>query len=575
LDHTDFETAVKSRFVKEWGLGHMDPHDLLALWWVFSQLTDEDIDEARQSLTKPPDGGVDAVRIDHESQVVHLVQSKFRESDKLEKEADLVRLTEWANKLVAADTEFSGALAGLSAVTKDRLRSARKAAKASYEVKYEFVSTGRVSKAAAGHQPAGFRFVGGKELLSLYDDYASGVRPIPTLSIRVASANAELSGGSSGVGLGIYLVAGSEIHRLTNAHPSRLFARNIRGFLGEKNPVNAAIVWTVKHEPDRFRFLNNGLTVVCDRSYITLEGGIRTLTLDNPQVVNGQQTSRSLAKVLKKEAERVEVSVRVVTISRDEVDSATYDRLVREIVEATNRQSAIPVAELRSNDKSQIDIQRAMGRLGYYYARKTGSYGEYMVKAAGRPIIVRRVMADAVAGCLEESLAHRETKSRLYEDPNFEKIFDPTQVRRNIAAWYIWRAVLARINKHSGGPSRDQGKWLALYAIWQQLWDTSDVGPDQLVSAARESGSSSPYAVAMKDLVDATRSSIDAYYSDAVKAAAAVRDPARHFKTKSLYPAYMAYLDTPAGAGHKTRVAGRIATLQNVLKATATASASK
>src|SRR5262245_16939224 len=95
-----------------------------------------------------------------------------------------------------------------------------------------------------------------------------------------------------------------------------------------------------------------------------------TLTLDNPQVVNGQQTSKSLAGVSAAAADTVQVTVRVVTIGRAAVDSVEYDRLVRAIVEATNRQSSIPVTELRSNDRVQVELQRRLRKLGYYYARK-------------------------------------------------------------------------------------------------------------------------------------------------------------------------------------------------------------
>ena len=271
------------------------------------------------------------------------------------------------------------------------------------------------------------------------------------------------------VSLGIFLVSGREIHRLVSQYPSRLFARNIRGFLGDANQVNKKITETIRLRPKEFAFLNNGLTIVCDRTVVTAEHGLRTLTLDNPQVVNGQQTSRSLASVAADAAAAVQVTVRVVTIGRAAVDSVEYDRLVRAIVEATNRQLSIPVTELRSNDRVQVELQRKLAKLGYYYARKTGTYGEYQLKAAGNPLVIRREMADAVSGCLWESLPHRETKATLYEDRYYDEIFDPSHAERNSTAWHLWRDIQAKIKKSRRGAAREQGKWLALFYIWHLL----------------------------------------------------------------------------------------------------------
>ncbi len=187
---------------------------------------------------------------------------------------------------------------------------------------------------------------------------------------------------------------------MTRAFPNRIFARNIRGFVGESSPVNTAIVHTVRDEPERFRYLNNGLTVVCDKSVSSSEGTERLLKLVNPQIVNGQQTSRSIATTTKQQSDQVEVIVKVVTISREVVSASAYDSLVREIVEATNRQTSIPISDLRANDSLQVRLHREFLRLGYYYARKTASYGEYQLKAVGRPIVTRGLMADAVAGVI-------------------------------------------------------------------------------------------------------------------------------------------------------------------------------
>jgi AIPR protein len=44
----------------------------------------------------------------------------------------------------------------------------------------------------------------------------------------------------------------------------RLFARNVRGFLGAKKQVNKGMSETIEEEPWNFWYYNNGITIVCD-----------------------------------------------------------------------------------------------------------------------------------------------------------------------------------------------------------------------------------------------------------------------------------------------------------------------
>ncbi|MBF8280168.1 MAG: hypothetical protein HW385_1600, partial [candidate division NC10 bacterium] len=65
-----------------------------------------------------------------------------------------------------------------------------------------------------------------------------------------------------------------------------LFDDNVRDFQGD-NSVNLEISKTIETEPRKFGLLNNGITVVCDE----FTHSNRRITVRNPQVVNGCQTS--------------------------------------------------------------------------------------------------------------------------------------------------------------------------------------------------------------------------------------------------------------------------------------------
>lgn len=43
----------------------------------------------------------------------------------------------------------------------------------------------------------------------------------------------------------------------------RLFARNVRGFLGNTE-INRGMEQTLRKEPEHFWYYNNGVTIVCD-----------------------------------------------------------------------------------------------------------------------------------------------------------------------------------------------------------------------------------------------------------------------------------------------------------------------
>lgn len=131
--------------------------------------------------------------------------------------------------------------------------------------------------------------------------------------------------------------------------------------------------------------------------------------LSNPQVINGQQTTRTLAEHLDL-AKRASVLVKVIRIPRDsDGRSRDFDALVSSIVAGTNWQNAIKEADLRSNDRRQIEIERAFRKLGYLYLRKRQSKSEARRFAGGRWHTVKKEeLAQAVAACDIDPLLPRE-----------------------------------------------------------------------------------------------------------------------------------------------------------------------
>lgn len=105
-------------------------------------------------------------------------------------------------------------------------------------------------------------------------------------------------------------MSAKEVGELFTKAGIRLFARNVRGYLG-KTTINRAMLDTLKREPRNFWYFNNGVTIVCDQARREMQDGQDVLWLERPQVINGQQTTRTLQK---SPTDKATVLVRVIKI---------------------------------------------------------------------------------------------------------------------------------------------------------------------------------------------------------------------------------------------------------------------
>lgn len=109
-----------------------------------------------------------------------------------------------------------------------------------------------------------------------------------------------------------------------------LFEDNVRDYQGN-NSVNEDILHTLEKEPEKFGLLNNGITIVCDE----YKQNNRRITLKNPQIVNGCQTSHVLFLANKNGISIEKVPLQIKIISTENTDT------INQIVRGTNRQSIV------------------------------------------------------------------------------------------------------------------------------------------------------------------------------------------------------------------------------------------
>ena len=109
-----------------------------------------------------------------------------------------------------------------------------------------------------------------------------------------------------------------------------LFNDNVRDFQGV-NAINSEIINTIKNNPERFVLFNNGITIVCS----SFKLGNRQLEIENPQIVNGCQSSYLIFNASK---QNINISNITLVIK---IISTNNNELSNDIVRGTNRQNIV------------------------------------------------------------------------------------------------------------------------------------------------------------------------------------------------------------------------------------------
>lgn len=196
-----------------------------------------------------------------------------------------------------------------------------------------------------------------------------------------------------------------------------LFESNVRDYQGS-TAVNEEIAHSLRTKGgEDFWWLNNGITIISGKA--TQSG--KMLTLEDPQIVNGLQTSTEIFRYfseMNSEGDERNVLVRVIVPTKAE----SRDKVIK----ATNSQTNMPSASLRATDKIHRDIEEYLRPFGLYYDRRKNHH-----KNEGRPlekIIGISFMAQAVMAVLLQRPddARARPSSLLKKDKDYEMVFSAT-----------------------------------------------------------------------------------------------------------------------------------------------------
>jgi len=198
-----------------------------------------------------------------------------------------------------------------------------------------------------------------------------------------------------------------------------IFEENVREYEG-LTVINKGIATSLQQGDDSsadFWWLNNGVTVIGSR----VQQNRKNLVIDDPQIVNGLQTSRSIFQYFSSEVSLGDGEARRLLVR---VIEAQDDSLASQIIKATNSQNRVSSASLRAAEPFQRDIEDFFAQHGYFYERKKNQY-----KNLGKPrtqIVEVLELAQAVAAIvLFEPHIARGQPSALVRDSQYSKVFSP------------------------------------------------------------------------------------------------------------------------------------------------------
>ena len=261
-----------------------------------------------------------------------------------------------------------------------------------------------------------------QDIVERYRSLVDSESGIPEDVLHFSGAHFEDSGAYGRAWVGS--VSAAELKRLHSTYSDRLFAGNVRLFIGaRKGGINEQIMKTAKEDPGNFWALNNGITIVADTATPGKSADFSsTLEIRRFSIVNGCQTTSSLVRAGADPTAKV--LARVI---------AAKAALRNEIVRYNNSQNAVKIWTVRAVDDIQNQLRREFAAASINYAPKQ----EGARKTRNPSTIELDKVTQYLAASQENFLIQAiDNKGELFDQP-YQKLF-----RRGIKAPEVYLAWL-------------------------------------------------------------------------------------------------------------------------------------
>jgi hypothetical protein len=161
------------------------------------------------------------------------------------------------------------------------------------------------------------------------------------------------------------IIPGHVLADLYLEHGSKLLEGNVRSYLSTTRKVNRGIRNTAINEPDKFFVYNNGISATASSVQIKqMNQGLQITHITNLQIVNGAQTTATLAEVRRNATENQRhLSSVFVQMKLTAVDSLQAETLIPNISRYSNSQNSVSETDFFANHPYHLEIEKLSRRI--------------------------------------------------------------------------------------------------------------------------------------------------------------------------------------------------------------------
>ena len=176
---------------------------------------------------------------------------------------------------------------------------------------------------------------------------------------------------------------------------SRLLEGNVRSFLSIRGKINKGIRLTILNNPDMFFTYNNGIAITATdvETKRDHDGSLRIVRIKDMQIINGGQTTASVANALiqdgaQENLERLFVPAKITVLASPDLAEEVVPRISR----FANSQNKVDEADFFSNHPYHVKLESFSRTVPapavdgnqyqtyWFYERARGQYGQEQMK---------------------------------------------------------------------------------------------------------------------------------------------------------------------------------------------------
>ncbi len=245
-------------------------------------------------------------------------------------------------------------------------------------------------------------------------------------------------------------VKGSWLRELYTQYKTDLFSANLRGYLGSRESdsnINNGIKKTAQEQPHNFYVYNNGITaLVLDYELGRRGKSGRKLKITGISIVNGAQTTGSIANLPENPTPDLQVSIRFV--------KAKKDTIISNVVRFNNSQNKLQAADFRSTDQIQDRLRTEFDSIpdAEYEGGRRGGASDTIKRS--KFTIPSYTVGQSLAAFHGDPVTAYDKKSELWtSEKNYRQIFTDRTTARHIIFCY---SLLSAINNRKIALSQKQ-----------------------------------------------------------------------------------------------------------------------